>query len=128
MNEKLQTALADAINKAITGVQQGGEFVLDQAPEVVQQFLRWKFYENMGDGFLWLVAAIVLLGLLVKWHRHSRNFDIDVEGPYFFVHGILGLPALFAAVAAYQNFLYCLQIYVAPKVYLIEWAASQVSK
>ena len=142
MNETLQNALAEIITAALENAGAAKEFVLAEMPDVVQQLLIWK----MTISLIWFVfglACLALIPLLLKhclwliterttkdadWAR-SKNFTYFNEPSAAFVgNSILSVIGLALALLIGQltiNFEW-LQIWLAPKVYLIEYAADLV--
>lgn len=116
MNEELQQALADLVNKS---VEIGGDaiaFTQEQLPEVIQQLLIWKAAES-----LILCAACVgwiVFTCFASYKVHKVTNDSDVTPFIVMVAVAVCLPAFFNL-----NLIW-LQIWLAPKVYLIEYAAS----
>lgn len=125
MNEELQKALAESVRLATEGLKQGKDFVVAQAPDVIQQLLRWKFYEAVMWAVALLVAAVALV-LITRWSvrgKTSKQLDDIMPMPLF-----SGGASIMLVVAAVSNAMTAVQIHVAPKIYLIEWAMRQVKK
>lgn len=126
-SQTLTASLVDIIQQVSSGVKQGVSFLQQEIPDVVKQLLMWKFAEAL----VWTCAAMLLalqfpvtLYYCVKYHNESHE-SYDFPG-----HVFLGLFSAFvAAVAvarAFVNGTEALKIYIAPKVWLIEYAASLV--
>ena len=124
MNEELQKALAEFVKATLAGFQAGKDFVLAEAPEVIQQLIRWKFWEAS----VWAVfcgAACLLfvaVGLRKEGWRINSADDLD-ESPLPLV-ALAGIG--FGGFIAMTKAMVALQIYVAPKVWLIEWAMKAI--
>lgn len=141
MNETLQIALAEIIMRATNATETAIEFMGEQLPDVVNQLLMWKFtmyFIQFLVGFfliivaLWIVKKMVTMPekLTDEYHtRYKENFFYDKDG-YCTPTIIPG--ALFTAISAVLGIcslnLTWLQIWIAPKIYLIEYAASLVAK
>lgn len=120
MDQELQKALAAILQKATSGVEAGVVFLQNQLPEVIHQLLMWKAVES-GVFFIFSLIATPILWLMAV--RIYKSDDDWREG--------LGNPlAMFPALASIFAFLGVLthldwlQILIAPKIYLIEYAAS----
>lgn len=119
MNDQLQTALADIIGKTTNAISTGVSFLQAELPDVIHQLLMWKAVQS-GVFF----AALLLLFALGVWSaskvfRHGQKEGYGAEAFAMF-------PGAFAAgclIAVFHNLAW-LQIIIAPKVYLIEYAAS----
>ena len=137
MNEQLQKSLADILTKATSGVEAGVTFLSAEVPDVIHQLLMWKLAEALiGTAF----AVIILVSLVWGFIKYSgvgtqlkdsggRKITLthDAYGnlsPYtIFTYGG-GLFAMsIATVCTYEGLLEALKIYIAPKAYLIEYAA-----
>ena len=125
MNEQLQQALAAILNKTMAGVEAGTAFLQTELPEVVQQLLLWK----LAQASVMLVFSVlgVMQLIVTAWvaAKHSNSY-----GALHFDNA--GIPALMislciADLSAFGVFGWgadALQIWLAPKIYLIEYAAS----
>lgn len=99
-------------------IKDSKSFVVSQAPDVVQQVLRWKMYQNL---FWILLGMIVTLpsihGLLWAWVCSNRDdgagVPVIVVGAIIF--GFLG------SMWIVDSTLEILQLKLAPKVYLLEY-------
>lgn len=129
MNEQLQQALAAILNKTMAGVEAGASFMQAELPEVIQQLLMWKLVEACMLTVA-SVAVVSCYGLFIRAYCKSDESGVlkDCYGfPSF--GGFAGLAggacATVAAIVGLVKFpLAAAQILVAPKIYLIEYAAS----
>jgi hypothetical protein len=118
---KLEEVLVKYIEKAAGSIEKGVEFALEQAPEIIEQLLRWE----MVSSGLKMLSALVMFGILIKFNiwqfRYwSKQDDISDEA----VANIFQLPFIIIACTLFN--LTWLKIWIAPKVWLIEYAASLV--
>lgn len=125
MDEQLQKALAEIIGKVNGGIDGAASFMSAQIPDVVSQLLTWYATKS---AIMCSLAVIVM----VAWFFAERcaiktlragSADFD---DWAIVYGLLGsiariMPILF--VVSYLNIDW-LQIWLAPKIWLIEYAAS----
>jgi len=147
MNDELKNQLAKAVEKGIALAEKTGEFVIDQVPDLVHQFLLW----HAIDYSVWLVVGLILLvgvNLLTKQigvkqipehdadkqHRYiyrlGRYFKKEYEYDTlpnslflsFFIR-VMGYVLVFSMII--QNVLGLLKIWIAPKIYLIEYFINQ---
>jgi hypothetical protein len=120
--------VARFINSALDTADKVGQFAAEELPGFIVEVLQWYFVYNL----ILFVAGVVLAILLViadyRVFRHVRAFDKS-EGDStvtILVWGILGsivrLVAWGAGVAPLIN-LQWLKIWIAPKLWLIEYAA-----
>lgn len=127
MNENLQTAVAQIIERSLAAVDTAASFLAAEIPDVVQQLLMWHMVKSgvyMALG-LALLAAIPLYWKW--WYRNAeRNNDGELlDGGATFIGGVAGVvgsAALLPSGLILINLTW-LQIWIAPKVWLIEYAA-----
>lgn len=138
MNEQLQQALAAILNKTISGVEAGASFLAAEVPDVIFQLLLWNALASGVKALLWMAAlATVYLFARSKYcGKGEKGEDGRCRGTY--THNEMGsvsdraaltvaLMVIIAGVAlpaAVYHALMVLKILVAPKIYLIEYAAS----
>lgn len=122
MNEELQNALTRIINETIEATGDATVFVLEQAPDVIQQLLHYSFIVSLavfaGTTLAFLGwTYLCILGIKSTW----KDSDNSVA--------IFSLVGLFIGIGMYISIgfnLDWLQIWIAPKVYLIEYASQMV--
>lgn len=129
MNESLQQALAGILNKTMAGVEAGVSFLSAELPDVIQQLLVWKLAEScmlLTLGFAFLLTAIKLIRKGFKNLDEEQKKDWHSEKPsrYVVPFAIGGFSSTIAFILVMSNAGSALQIWLAPKIYLIEYAAS----
>lgn len=149
MNEQLQQALTAILNKTMSGVDAGVNFLSQEIPDVIQQLLLWKLAEScLILGILTIVAILGVIAIRksfapVKEHMRGSSLyygnsgnDMEKEGKRlmaenagsmpFAIMGILfgSISLLVFAISGTYRLSIILQIWLAPKIYLIEYAAS----
>jgi nitrate reductase NapE component len=119
---KMEEALVEIITKASQAVETGVSFLSAQLPEVIHQLLVWKAIQS---GLLFMVAMLGVVACLAgQWKVHKIAVREEESDLYIIVLALC-LPLSIAAIGAF-NWLDWLQIIVAPKLYLIEYAAKLV--
>lgn len=148
MNEQLQAALAEILGKANAGIDAGASFLQAQLPDVIQQLLMWKLAQAaLGSTFLVVAFITAIVGgrwavrIITEylrgealWLGHSGELERKGQemviryGPRFWVAWptlmVSAIAVIVAVFEAPKNIGTALQIWLAPKVYLIEYAAS----
>jgi len=138
MNEQLQQALVKVITQATDSIEAGVSFLTGQIPDVISQLLQWKLLSASLTVALSL-AVIVITFLFVKVMMKKpepgeENFFWDYYGapgsgrhdmtfPSFLISIIGPCVILIATAVLISNLYGILQIVVAPKIYLIEYAS-----
>lgn len=132
MNEKLEEVLADMLEKAMNLAETSGEWALDKAPELIQQFLMWEMWSSVVGavvGFILLVIGVKSmvslkrdLELPLGDRKYSKRGSSSADPTFLgVVTGVVGLVLLLVGTAVFFGDLYTvIHILVAPDVYLIK--------
>ncbi|WP_443700187.1 hypothetical protein [Pseudomonas sp.] len=127
MNEELQKALLAILNKTVSASEAGMSFLQKELPEVIQQLLMWKAFESAAFFLTFAALTFLFVTMAIKLFKAARSYKPknsydDADGYYFCVFGLSLVSALFLLLALAN--LSWLKIILAPKLYLIEFAAS----
>lgn len=119
MNEQLQQALATIIGKTMQGVDASISFLSAEIPDVIHQLLVFK----LAQACVLLVMAILYL---IAWGVLAyKSFRYDWhEGIQMVLVFMGGAITVISVISLFINGGTALQIWLAPKIYLIEYAAS----
>lgn len=120
MNEELQKAIVD-IAKGLQRAGEGaGQFAMDQAPLLAQEFIRWQVVGGLMLGVVCGVLAAWALRCLYRFIWRNEDLDIsDKVMPTIFI-----MPAvLVLAMMCSRGIADATKALVAPRVVLIEKAA-----
>lgn len=120
----LDTAMQDLITKTVAAAETAGDFVVQEAPIVVEQLLAWNFAFSL----IWFIGGATMFMITVIytalfWRKKWHQGDDELMG------GLgIALPVVSTAIA---TFLVCcnltwLKIAIAPKLYLLEYAADLI--
>jgi hypothetical protein len=143
VNNQLQTALAETLTKTVSVMGDAKDFVTAQLPDVIQQLLMWKFYESLLPMVLWLAMSLIFIKWFFNTTIKNGDWNAALSGtPNYSTYDnmpkngvpkaiIGGVKALFV-LSFFLTFIFninftWLQILVAPKIYLLEYAKSMVS-
>jgi len=118
-------ALGKLIEKGIEVAEKSGQFVIDQAPDLLKEFYQWHIAENI---FSILIGIIILFGAykVVKLLGVEEE-DYDTDLKLFGKHIGFGTILTSAFMTLFGGIFICVGIYqlvfilVAPKLYLIEY-------
>jgi hypothetical protein len=126
MNEQLQQALLAILTQTVDAVKAGTTFLMAQLPDVIQQLLIWKATQSAIWCGFWLLMSVIILLIIRHYWKPREYYDgyWDTLGPFGIFPFIFCLNFAMIAMTNYE----WLQILIAPKIYLIEYAASLVKK
>lgn len=130
--EELEKTLAAILKKSMEIASQTGEFVMEQAPMLLQEFYQWHLAKNIFFVILFPLIFYIIYSLfkyagqkeLDKYEYPNKMFNryYDWEDVWpilgmvvIFIYGIVGLIQTFISI---YNIIFIL---VAPKIYLIEY-------
>lgn len=133
------TNVQDVIVSILTGVKSAGgeiydvsksaiassiDMVKSQAPELVTEFLKWKFTEAS----IWCVFGIILVVIgIYGTYKGIKMAGTDYEllqPPVIMFGGVV--PLTIGIIMFASHIFDVVQIYVAPKIYLIEYIVNVV--
>jgi hypothetical protein len=123
MNEQANKILADLLQKASNGIDAAVSFSQAQLPDVVHQLLVWNFAVSIIFSLLGLVLFVsAQYGIWrgIKYLRKAWEGDELIEHPGVMV--IFGLWLITFAPLFWVDLVW-LKIWLAPKLYLIEYAS-----
>lgn len=110
MGQQSEKAIADLVKFLTTSLEQGKEFVLEQAPAVAQEIIKWEIVAGwmaLGACFI----GVLLGGILLYFAYQEREEFL----------GFLGVVAvLFSLSFAAENIRGLVKAYTAPKLVIIE--------
>lgn len=124
VQDTLATAVSALINKTLAGVDKSAAFMEAQLPDYIVQLLMWH---GIKSAVACVIGVVLLSTCLYGWkmgydycaeHAHFDGFT------FYFPYGIASC-FIAGAVAVLLNITW-LQIWIAPKVWLVEYAASLV--
>lgn len=137
MNEALQQAVADLLQRAVDGVDSAATFLSAELPDYVYQLLLWYGVKSGVGCLLGIAMLFVAYKLCVKAakitaaYRNKESWALDYYGDATgtVVAGTaacyLGATIL-VVIAACSVDLVWLKIWLAPKVWLVDYATSLV--
>lgn len=109
--EKTDEVLSKTIEKGVALAEKTGNFVIEQAPELLKEFYAWQLWSNIALLLLTIVISFTLYFILKKISERDEDDTILIFNLFQI------LPAVFFCVSVY-NIIY---ISVAPKLYLIDY-------
>lgn len=127
MNDEIKNLLLKNLNEALTvtkdSIAKAVEFLQQEIPDVIAQLLRWEFAWSL---IWWTVGVGMIIGMVVitkKVWKFSKKSSLDDQAAMWGIFSVFGSAAwLFSLMTFFSNFTW-LKIWLAPKVYLIEYAS-----
>lgn len=90
-------------------------FVLEQAPDVVQQLLVWQFWSSVVGFVICLVVFFVCAWAVWRLFKSADNYGPD---PVIIIPSVAVIISTLIGCISFFN---ALQIHLAPKVFLLEY-------
>lgn len=142
VSDKAQQVLVTLLEKAVVGIDAAVSFSQAQIPDVIQQLLMWNLVQSVLQTILIVILAYPVyrfvvqqvkktqIGVVEVGHKsgeplYKTNLVWDSEGdvhPGVLIVGLLVITYGAFAFATLTNLVW-LKIWIAPKLYLIEYAA-----
>ena len=116
MTERLEQTLSKVIEKSLELAEKTGDFVIDQAPDLLQQFYAWHTSIAIIYGTL---GALLIIYAIFATPRFCRLKLEGAEALLIVFAGVTpGIAGIIIFLVNLHNLIY---ISVAPKLYLIEY-------
>ena len=124
MTEELDELLAQTLQKFLDGVDATTAFMHEQLPDVIQQVLNWYFVYYSVTALFAVVLFSLQVYLSYYWiAKVEPTLDSSFKG-FGIVFGVGGLGLFFIITEVTLFNLQWLKIWIAPKLWLIEYTAS----
>lgn len=103
------------------------DFAQEQSPLIVKEFLSWQ----MANSILHIIACV--LGLIIfgfLWKKLFKLMMADEDGsdPWVFFLVFCTVLLLIISYNFFGHISDLVKLYIAPRIYLIEWVTSQIKK
>lgn len=123
MNEQLQETVNTILTRALSIADETGEFLVEQVPDVVNQLLIWEATASAIGMVSWIIIVFLYIwGCVRLWNSNTDVQSGDVLGALVLFGMIMSI-LLLAFIGVSFDWL---KILVAPKLYLLEYAAALV--
>lgn len=126
MNEQLQNALSSILNSSANAIGTAKDFLVAEIPDVVYQLLLWKAIQSAIAFAICVVVIVVWIYFITRLYKWAESIGEEAWIAFAFGSFLTGA-ALFSIAECWMN-LNWLQIWIAPKIYLLEYAAKLVTK
>lgn len=123
MNEELQDRIAKYLDALEMSATNAGQFAIEQAPLVAQEYLAWCFYSALVVAVALLAAGSLGLGAtFFACRRYVKGKDIT-DCPEIMLSIIPTLISACMVTASVERAAAALKVAVAPRVVLLEKVA-----
>ena len=129
MNAETDKQIAEILKKGLEAAEKSGNFVIEQAPDLVKQLITYKTVETS----ICVLIEITLMYLIFRYFKYlykKNNEDSDfIIYDEFHIIGmiitsLMGIFLFFAFITDISNLI---QLIFAPKIYLLEYIAKLLS-
>jgi len=128
-NNILKEALANILKKATVGIEKGVDFLNAEIPEVAEQILKWHMWESILINSIFLIIAVLvyifaytLYKIGVDRNKVVKDGVISHGADWYLASFAFIIVASIILLSVILNLTW-LKILIAPKLYLIEYAA-----
>lgn len=119
MDEEIKNKLNETLIGMIDDLSKTKDFVIEQAPDVIQQLLTWRFTISIIECCSLLILMPILAYLCYRT-INCKYWDSGKEWPAFFVF-FCGAGFVFCFFCLFLTYEW-LKIWLAPKLFLLEYA------
>lgn len=123
MNEQLQKELAAWLAKLRETADAGASFAMEQAPLIVQEKV---LYGRIAESLMFASAVLVLIALATVSWKSYQHANEDNDFPREMIAIFAGVGAFGAGIYAAEQLRAVVQVWVAPRIYIIEWLSGLV--
>jgi hypothetical protein len=124
MSDNLNPILEQALRELLSNLTEAKQFILAQAPDVLQQII---YKQIVSAIFIDILATIfTAITCAITWWFAKRDDD-DLD-PAIMLVGMIWCTALGFGIVGMVETYNALIAYFAPKVYLIEYIANLIGK
>ena len=120
--QKTDEVLAEVVKKALSVAEKTGEFAIEQAPLLLQEFYSWHITkESLGIALSFILLFVVYrLHKKLKKYKTEENLDFS-DAEYFFPTMGIYAGFLIFTISLIADIYDLVFILIAPKLYLIEY-------
>lgn len=123
-NDTLESTANEALKGMIEASTNASNWVLSEIPEVLEQLLLWRLTESLAFFSLGLIMFLTAVGaIMLMIAKLKRDGDEWLCKEWTIVPTVIIVLLLILSPIVVLENLDWLQIWLAPKVYLIEYAA-----
>ena len=129
--KELDNQLAELVRKGLEAAEATGNFVIDQAPQLLQEFYRWHIANSIMGIVFPLIATYIMYRIFKmvgreeegRYHEtkiFKRYYDVN-DAPFIITVFVSVIVIVVSLIVFFINLYTLVQILVSPKLYLIEY-------
>jgi hypothetical protein len=125
--QKTDEVLAEVIKKGLELAQKTGEFVIEQAPDLIKQFYAWSLYQNIFFIILGIIIFLIGRYLPYLWVTDKQEYNNDIKffrrwgnGGAFFGWAVFVISGIVSLIMILMSIYDIMYLVTAPKLYIIE--------
>ena len=129
MNSETDKQIAEILKKGLEVAEKSGNFVIEQAPDLVKQLITYKTIETS----IYVLIEISLIYLIFRYFKYlykKNNEDSDfIFDNAFHITGIIITSGvtIFTFIEFINDIFDLIKLIFAPKIYLLEYIAQLLS-
>ena len=112
---KLEEQLSIILEKSLNVAEKSGEFIIEQAPLLLQEFYQWHTASHIMSSLLFLLT---LIPFIIFYKKATWQYGDDFYEIMSTIFGVLSLCTITVSIINIYKLVF---ITVAPKLYLIEY-------
>jgi hypothetical protein len=124
MDDELKQRLIKYLDKMEEAVDGGSDFILDQAPLVVQEYLLWQWWLHLLAMALSILVIVPCVLLGVRLIRES--YETDNEQTFGWGMLVIAISGCLLVPAIGEAFTF-LKVAIAPRIVVMEYLAELVN-
>ena len=129
MNSETDKQIAEILKKGLEAAEKSGNFVIEQAPDLVKQLITYKTVET-SICVLIEISLMYLIFRYIKYLHKKNNEDSDfIFDNEFHIIGMMitSLMGIFLFFVFINDISDLIKLIFAPKIYLLEYIAQLLS-
>lgn len=126
MNTNLTQVVIETIEESKKVLGDGFDFAKEQTPLLIREFLVWRFWEHFILAVALAVVAVIAWVWVARLINKGSKWWSDWDVFAGLLTGLAVLISVISTVGAIHNGLQVVKIKVAPRVYLVEFAADTI--
>lgn len=126
MDETTKQALGEFVEKMLKAAESGATWTAEQAPLVVQEWLRWKMAEAVVTASVLVVVFCVGIVAAVASWRNWSDWCADDDLLHIIATAAVAVAGIIAGANSVWWIMLALKVWLAPRVVILEKFADLV--